>query len=91
MHLSLTQSVYYHRSFAWGVLFQLSQLHLPKDLLQIANIFLGNLHLLQMSGKLFSVSILYYLSHVMIVSYNGLCAGNLLQFGVQNYHMSSSI
>lgn len=52
------------------MLFQLSQLHLPKDLLQIANIFLGNLHFFQMSDKMFSVTIFSYLSHVMIVLYD---------------------
>lgn len=44
-----------------------------------------------MSGKMFSISLFYYLSHVMIVLYNGLCVGNLLQFGGLDYHVSSSI
>lgn len=40
---------------------------------------------------MFPISIFfYYLSHVMIVLYNGLCVENLLQFGGQNCHVSSN-
>lgn len=61
--------------FYLGNAFPTPLLPSAQGFVQITNIFLGNLHFLQMSGKMFSVFIFYYLSHVMIVLYNGLCVG----------------